>query len=163
MNAVFFFFFAIFVCVGSSNPIIEALISKPSYRASLEWSNSTKVVDTANGRKIRLSLSYRFICAPNNYGANCSKTCTPRNDQHGHFTCDADGNIVCLPGWGGQPSDKYCENRKRLVMMIFRDYWSSINRDYFFIIVLQRFVVRDAVKTGVALVQIDAGKIVLNG
>ncbi|XP_031565278.1 delta-like protein 1 isoform X2 [Actinia tenebrosa] len=95
---------------GSSNTIIEALINTPSYGASLEWSNFTQDVNTTNGFKIKLNLSYRFICAPNNFGANCSKACTPRNDQFGHFTCDANGNIVCLPGWGGHPSDKYCEN-----------------------------------------------------
>ena len=39
-------------------------------------------------------------CAPNYYPQGvCTILCIPRDDPLGHYTCDNDGNIVCLPGY----------------------------------------------------------------
>ena len=32
----------------------------------------------------------------------------PRDDNFGHFTCDANGNKICFPGWSGE----MCNNGK---------------------------------------------------
>ena len=46
------------------------------------------------------------VCAPNYYPeGTCTKLCVPRNDPTGHFTCNADGDIVCLPGYEGTGND----------------------------------------------------------
>lgn len=29
------------------------------------------------------------------------KFCRPRDDNFGHYTCDHEGDKVCLPGWNG--------------------------------------------------------------
>ncbi|KAI1895485.1 hypothetical protein AGOR_G00106750 [Albula goreensis] len=65
-----------------------------------EWSQ-----DVRPGEQTELRYSYRFICSENYYGERCSKICTPRDDRFGHYTCNPDGHISCLPGWKGE----YCE------------------------------------------------------
>ncbi|CDQ66516.1 unnamed protein product [Oncorhynchus mykiss] len=65
-----------------------------------EWSQDVQSV-----RQTELRYSYRFICHANYYGDSCSKICAPRDDRFGHYTCNPDGQISCLPGWKGQ----YCE------------------------------------------------------
>ncbi|VDD79042.1 unnamed protein product, partial [Mesocestoides corti] len=32
---------------------------------------------------------------------NADYTCTPHDNDFGHYTCGADGSITCLVGWGG--------------------------------------------------------------
>uniref|UniRef100_A0A4W5JYZ9 Delta-like protein n=1 Tax=Hucho hucho TaxID=62062 RepID=A0A4W5JYZ9_9TELE len=64
------------------------------------WSQNVE-----SGRQTELRYSYRFICNDNYYGESCSKICTPRDDRFGHYTCDRDGQLSCLPGWKGE----YCE------------------------------------------------------
>ncbi|XP_016150062.1 delta-like protein 4 [Sinocyclocheilus grahami] len=65
-----------------------------------EWSQ-----DVQSGKQTELRYSYRFICSENYYGDSCSKKCTPRDDRFGHYTCNPDGQLSCLPGWKGE----YCE------------------------------------------------------
>ncbi|MBN3326229.1 DLL4 protein, partial [Atractosteus spatula] len=65
-----------------------------------EWSQ-----DVQTGKQTELRYSYRVICNENYYGESCSKKCTPRDDRFGHYTCNSDGQISCLPGWKGG----YCE------------------------------------------------------
>lgn len=52
-----------------------------------------------------LSYSYRVMCSRDSYGKGCSQTCTPKDDDFGHWTCDENG-IKCLPGWRGSYCDK---------------------------------------------------------
>jgi Golgi apparatus protein 1 len=66
-------------------------------------------LDVQSVRQTELRYSYRFICNDNYYGESCSKICTPRDDRFGHYTCDRDGQLSCLPGWKGE----YCEERKQ--------------------------------------------------
>ncbi|KAJ8378131.1 hypothetical protein AAFF_G00247690 [Aldrovandia affinis] len=65
-----------------------------------EWSREVQT-----GKQTELRYSYRFICNENYYGASCSKICVPRSDRFGHYICNPDGQISCLPGWKGD----YCE------------------------------------------------------
>lgn len=68
-----------------------------------QWSQ-----DVLSSKQTELRYSYRFICNENYYGESCSKICTPRDDRFGHYTCNHDGQLSCLPGWKGD----YCEERK---------------------------------------------------
>ncbi|XP_034051536.1 delta-like protein 4 [Thalassophryne amazonica] len=86
----------------TTNP--ELLISSFAIQRKLgkgyEWSQ-----DVQKGMQTELRYSYRFICKDNYYGDTCSKICTPRDDRFGHYTCQPDGQIACLPGWKGE----YCQ------------------------------------------------------
>ncbi|XP_018583341.2 delta-like protein 4 isoform X1 [Scleropages formosus] len=90
------------VPADSNNP--ELLISFFAIHRKLEvgdeWSR-----DVQTAKQMELRYSYRFICNENYYGESCSKKCTPRDDHFGHYTCEPDGQIACLPGWKGE----YCE------------------------------------------------------
>lgn len=65
--------------------------------------------DEQNDTLTRLRYSYRVICSDNYYGDNCSRLCKKRNDLFGHYVCQPDGSLSCLPGWTG----KYCDQRKQ--------------------------------------------------
>ena len=67
---------------------------------STQWTNATNGVDTYT----ELTYRYRVVCEPFKYGPQCQVTCSPRDDSLGHYTCDEDGNKVCLHGWQGD----YC-------------------------------------------------------
>ncbi|XP_061098167.1 delta-like protein 4 [Conger conger] len=82
----------------------ELLISNFSIRRQLEvgdeWSQ-----DVQTWKQTELRYSYRFICNEHYYGAGCSKKCVPRDDLFGHYICNPEGQISCLPGWKGG----YCD------------------------------------------------------
>ena len=42
----------------------------------------------------------RVVCKKNYTGSDCGNMiCEPRDDSTGHFTCDINGEKVCLPGY----------------------------------------------------------------
>uniref|UniRef100_A0A7N6AGJ0 Delta-like protein n=1 Tax=Anabas testudineus TaxID=64144 RepID=A0A7N6AGJ0_ANATE len=86
----------------TTNP--EFLISSFTVQKQLgtgpEWSQ-----DVQSFAQTKLRYSYRLICKENYYGDTCSKICAPRDDHFGHYTCKADGQRACLPGWKGD----YCQ------------------------------------------------------
>ncbi|KAA8583203.1 hypothetical protein FQN60_015749, partial [Etheostoma spectabile] len=88
--------------VDTNNP--EHLISFMAIQRQLgvgtDWSQ-----DTQTEKQTELRYAYRFICNESYYGESCSKKCAPRDDRFGHYTCNRDGQLSCLPGWKG----KYCE------------------------------------------------------
>ncbi|XP_048830577.1 delta-like protein 4 [Brienomyrus brachyistius] len=86
----------------TNNP--ELLISSFAIQKKLEVGDEWSP-DVQNFKQTELRYSYRFICNENYYGESCSKKCAPRDDHFGHYTCDPDGQISCLPGWKGE----YCE------------------------------------------------------
>ena len=47
----------------------------------------------------RLEYEYRMLCSAHYYGKDCDTLCRPRDDQFGHYTCDANGDKICLDGW----------------------------------------------------------------
>ncbi|KAG5857588.1 hypothetical protein ANANG_G00021040 [Anguilla anguilla] len=82
----------------------ELLISYFAIKRKLEVGDEwSRYVQTGN--QTELSYSYRFICNENYYGERCSNMCAPRDDHFGHYTCNPDGHISCLPGWKGE----YCQ------------------------------------------------------
>lgn len=91
----------------------DLLISLFAIRSQLavgtDWAEDALTV-----KQTELRYSYRFICNESYYGESCSKKCTPRDDRFGHYTCNWDGQLSCLPGWKG----KYCEERKNTLKFI---------------------------------------------
>lgn len=53
------------------------------------------------GRNAHLAYRVRVQCADHYYNATCTKLCRPRNDIFGHYTCDENGDKVCIQGWKG--------------------------------------------------------------
>jgi len=60
--------------------------------------------DTQHGSVLR--FSYKISCMSNYYREDCSIYCQSRDDDTGHFSCDSQGAIQCLPGY--QNSDSNC-------------------------------------------------------
>ncbi|KAI8484717.1 Delta-like protein 4 [Branchiostoma belcheri] len=59
----------------------------------------------------QLSYAYRVVCDEHNYGEGCSVYCRPRNDVFGHYTCNEEGEKVCLDGWKSgakEQEGQYC-------------------------------------------------------
>ena len=46
-----------------------------------------------------LSMRIKASCGENLFGENCSVTCIAREDDNGHFTCNANGDRECSPGF----------------------------------------------------------------
>ncbi|XP_062824236.1 delta-like protein 4 isoform X1 [Anolis carolinensis] len=88
---------------GSEAPAQKWLISQMAIKRSLAvgeaWSQ-----DEQSNERAKLRYSYRVVCNEHYYGDNCSRLCKGRNDVFGHYRCESDGSLACLPGWKGN----YC-------------------------------------------------------
>ena len=58
---------------------------------------STFRVEINGQRTSILIFDLRVVCKKGYFGPDCG--CTPQDDSTGHFTCDENGTIVCLPGY----------------------------------------------------------------
>ena len=67
-------------------------------------------VNGVNQPTITITFRFRVTCATNFFGPNCTRFCQGRDDASGHFTCDANGDRVCLAGYVNPASD--CVTRK---------------------------------------------------
>lgn len=63
---------------------------------------------TLKSRYVTMKLDLELYCDKDYYGPSCSVNCVPRDDSRGHYTCDNQGNKICLQHWEG-PSCKRCE------------------------------------------------------
>lgn len=54
----------------------------------------------------RLLYRFRITCSPNYYGDECSRFCRQRDDLFGHYSCDRDGQQICMDGWQGEQCDR---------------------------------------------------------
>ena len=61
--------------------------------------SSDKTVNEGGSNVISLSYATRIECATNYYQSDCSVYCIPTCDNTGHYTCDTNGNKICLPGY----------------------------------------------------------------
>ena len=61
--------------------------------------SSDTTVNEGGSNVISLSYATRIECATNYYQSDCSVYCIPTNDNTGHYTCDTNGNKICLPGY----------------------------------------------------------------
>ncbi|XP_053328596.1 delta-like protein 3 [Spea bombifrons] len=86
---------------STENP--DNLLSRLATRRRLfvgdDWSQ-----DIHSGQQSELRYSYHVTCDEHYYGDSCSDYCRPRDDPFGHYTCDQEGNRLCLSGWRGE----YC-------------------------------------------------------
>ncbi|KAF7990587.1 hypothetical protein HCN44_000392 [Aphidius gifuensis] len=53
------------------------------------------------GRNAQLAYRVRVQCDDHYYNATCTKFCRSRDDIFGHYTCDNNGDKVCIQGWRG--------------------------------------------------------------
>lgn len=82
------------------NSLISQIIIQGSLAVGKNWKP-----DEQNDTFTRLRYAYRVVCSDNYYGDSCSRLCKKRDDHFGHYECQPDGSLSCLPGWTG----KYCD------------------------------------------------------
>ncbi len=46
-----------------------------------------------------LQLKYRVLCLEDYFGPSCTKLCQENDSDEGHYTCDGNGNFVCMEGY----------------------------------------------------------------
>ena len=78
--------------------ILNSQANLQSPQVSSTFSSDT-TVNEGGSNVISLSYATRIECATNYYQSNCSVYCIPTNDTTGHYTCDTNGNKICLPGY----------------------------------------------------------------
>ena len=54
-----------------------------------------------NNGYARITLRFDVDCAENYYTDDCSTFCMAQDNEMGHYTCDGQGNRVCLEGFSG--------------------------------------------------------------
>ncbi|KAJ1528673.1 hypothetical protein ONE63_007067 [Megalurothrips usitatus] len=78
----------------------ERVIEEASYSGiilpSAEWHTLTY-----RGPVAWLTYRVRVQCDHHYFNATCTKFCRPRDDKFGHYTCDHNGDKVCIAGWMG--------------------------------------------------------------
>ncbi len=71
--------------------------------------NSMRGVSTTRNDPVTIEYRYLVRCDQMYYGSACSRYCEDTDDATGHFTCDGDGNPVCLPGYNhSSTNDNRC-------------------------------------------------------
>ncbi|CAG5004744.1 unnamed protein product [Parnassius apollo] len=58
------------------------------------------------GAAAAVAYRVRVTCQPNYYNTTCTTFCRPRDDKFGHYSCSAEGDKKCLPGWQGDNCEK---------------------------------------------------------
>ena len=46
-----------------------------------------------------ITLKFEVSCSENHFGEDCNVICEETNDINGHYACDREGNVICLPGF----------------------------------------------------------------
>ncbi|XP_030632048.1 delta-like protein C [Chanos chanos] len=83
----------------NQNNLISRLAKRRRLAIGEDWSQ-----DVHYEKDSELRYSFHVVCDEFYHGDSCSDYCRPRDDPFGHFTCDANGNRICLSGWKGD----YC-------------------------------------------------------
>ncbi|XP_063416763.1 uncharacterized protein LOC134699001 [Mytilus trossulus] len=52
-------------------------------------------------KDVVLRFALLVFCDPQYYGSDCAIKCVPTNKCDGHYTCNHQGNKICLNGWRG--------------------------------------------------------------
>ena len=78
--------------------ILNTQANLQSPQVSSTFSSNT-TVNEGGSNVISLSYATRIKCATNYYRSDCSVYCIPTCDNTGHYTCDTNGNKICLPGY----------------------------------------------------------------
>ena len=82
----------------NQNRILNSQANLQSPQVSDTFSSDT-TVNEGGSNVISLSYATRIECATNYYQSDCSVYCIPTNDTTGHYTCDSNGNKICLQGY----------------------------------------------------------------
>ena len=61
----------------------------------------------------KIQIDFHMYCAANYFGSQCSVFCEPMDGERGHYTCDSQGNIVCLEGYLGKETN--CTTCEQLI------------------------------------------------
>ena len=78
--------------------ILNTQANLESPQVSRTFSSDT-TVNEGGSNVISLSYATRIECARNYYQSDCSVYCIHTDDNTGHYTCDTNGNKICLPGF----------------------------------------------------------------
>lgn len=89
----------------NQNNLVSRLATRRRLAIGEDWSQ-----DVHFGEQSELRYSYHVFCDEYYFGDGCADYCRPRDDTLGHYTCDEEGNRICLEGWKGN----YCSERKGL-------------------------------------------------
>lgn len=87
----------------NQNNLVSRLATRRRLAIGEDWSQ-----DVHFGEQSELRYSYHVFCDEYYFGDGCAEYCRPRDDTLGHYTCDEEGNRICLEGWKGN----YCSERK---------------------------------------------------
>ncbi|XP_073239420.1 hemicentin-2-like isoform X2 [Porites lutea] len=85
---------------SSNSELIDRVVQRGTLLSNNEWE-----LHAYNSSVVTISYKIRVICDADYYGNRCKKFCRARNDNSGHYTCDKNGNKVCLSGWRGDRCD----------------------------------------------------------
>lgn len=88
------------VCVTEAGLVEEAWWSG-IVEPSAEWHALQHA-----GPAAAVAYRVRVLCQPNYYNTTCTTFCRPRDDKFGHYSCTAEGDKRCLPGWQGDNCEK---------------------------------------------------------
>ena len=91
--------------VGDNNQVPEGdvnLLARFNVPVSLDPTNVSSLFQIypdirAQGPYLR--VGFQLNCTGGYFGPNCTNVCYPRDDEQGHYTCDREGNIVCMSGF----------------------------------------------------------------
>lgn len=97
-------FTTFFTPADNQNNLVSRLATRRRLAIGEDWSQ-----DVHFGEQSELRYSYHVFCDEYYFGDGCADYCRPRDDTLGHYTCDEEGNRICLEGWKGN----YCSERKR--------------------------------------------------
>ena len=81
---------------GSDNELIADIIINLNLLPSESFNSVGKYGTGAGGS---ITLQFKVECDDNYYGLDCGTFCEDTDDNTGHFTCNSDGEKVCLSGW----------------------------------------------------------------
>ncbi|XP_017780565.1 PREDICTED: protein jagged-1b isoform X2 [Nicrophorus vespilloides] len=89
-----------------SLPVTNKVIEEATYSGIIDPSADWHTLNH-RGARARLTYRVRVQCDSHYYNTTCTKFCRPRDDQFGHYRCDANGDKECISGWKG--SEANCE------------------------------------------------------
>lgn len=74
---------------------------------------------TYSGTTATFVYKIRLVCENHYFNTTCTKFCMARNDKFGHYTCDSNGDKICMDGWMGTN----CEMGKWAWLVNYASYW----------------------------------------
>ncbi len=110
--------FQLRVSVYDSDSDADDLVDQIFAERDLEVNQSYTTVSSYTGTygQGTMELSFKVECAQFYYGLDCTTFCEPMDNSSGHYSCDDNGNKVCLDGWVDVSTD--CLTRMSVVQCL---------------------------------------------